>query len=209
MNNPINFIEIEGTDGAGKSEQAERLRIHFEKKGRKVLVTHEPTYKTEASRRIRRILRGGEVAPALRDMQLLYIEDRRTHVAEVILPALEHGDMVIADRYWLSTVAYVGIELGKSGMEEFIELHKDILKPDIAIALLTTPTIALDRITEKRGEEPELFDKVSSMNAINQNYRALTEYENTNLVLVDGDPPIENVFQACLYELGEAYTISN
>lgn len=108
------FISFEGVDGVGKTTQVERLRGYAESLGREVMVTREPGG-TPLGSAIRRLLLHGvggqgdapgaaDIAP--RAEALLFAADRAQHVAEVIRPSLEHGSVVITDRYLDSSLAY-------------------------------------------------------------------------------------------------------
>ena len=107
------FISFEGVDGVGKTTQVERLRAYVESQGRECVVTREPGG-TALGVAIRKMLLHGvdtgdendcaDIAP--RTEALLFAADRAQHVAEVILPALQRGAVVIPDRYLDSSLAY-------------------------------------------------------------------------------------------------------
>jgi len=99
------FITFEGTEGSGKTTQAELLAEWLQK--RDPVLVREPGG-TELSEQIRDVLlyRGLEIDPEAE--MYLFMASRRQLVAEVIEPALVAGQMVIADRYHDSTLAYQG-----------------------------------------------------------------------------------------------------
>ena len=107
------FISFEGVDGVGKTTQVERLRAYVESQGRECVITREPGG-TALGVAIRRMLLHGvdtdndgdcaDIAP--RTEALLFAADRAQHVAEVIVPALRRGAVVITDRYLDSSLAY-------------------------------------------------------------------------------------------------------
>ena len=99
------FITFEGTEGSGKTTQAELLAEWLEK--RDPVLVREPGG-TELSEQIRDVLlyKGLEI-DAEAEMYL-FMASRRQLVAEVIEPTLAAGQMVIADRYHDSTLAYQG-----------------------------------------------------------------------------------------------------
>ena len=99
------FITFEGTEGSGKTTQAELLAEWLEK--RDPVLVREPGG-TELSEQIRDVLlyRGLEIDPEAE--MYLFMASRRQLVAEVIEPALVAGQLVIADRYHDSTLAYQG-----------------------------------------------------------------------------------------------------
>jgi dTMP kinase len=99
------FITFEGTEGAGKTTQVEMLG--------EWLAPHDPVVVrepggTELGERIREVvLYAGLVIDAEAEMYL-FMAARRQLIAEVIAPALAAGQIVIADRYQDSTLAYQG-----------------------------------------------------------------------------------------------------
>jgi dTMP kinase len=108
------FISFEGGEGSGKSVQAKLLTEALQKRGRDVLLTREPGG-TAAGERIREIVLHAQEIPLSPEAQvLLYMTARAQHVREVIRPALEAGKLVIADRYFDSTMAYQGYGHGVS-----------------------------------------------------------------------------------------------
>src|SRR3989440_8846868 len=99
------FITFEGTEGSGKTTQAE-LVGEWLAKDDPVLV-REPGG-TEFGEQIRDVLlyKGLEIDPEAE--MYLFMASRRQLIAEVIAPALASGQVVIADRFHDSTLAYQG-----------------------------------------------------------------------------------------------------
>lgn len=106
------FISFEGLDFSGKTTQVEKLVSRLNAIGFPVQVVREPGG-TEISEKIRQILLDrshGEMDP--RTEILLYSAARSQLVHQCILPRLENGEYVIADRYVDSTTAYQGYGRG-------------------------------------------------------------------------------------------------
>lgn len=101
------WVTFEGGDGSGKTTQAGLLQQWLQASGRSVVRTREPGG-TDVGRLVRDIVlhHRGDIAP--RAEALLYAADRAHHIATVVRPALERGDVVIQDRYLDSSVAYQG-----------------------------------------------------------------------------------------------------
>src|SRR5437667_10685614 len=99
------FITFEGTEGSGKTTQAELLGEWLTK--RDPVVVGEPS-DTELGEQIRDVLlyKGLEIDPEAE--MYLFMASRRQLIAEVIAPALAARNIVIADRYHDSTLAYQG-----------------------------------------------------------------------------------------------------
>ncbi len=102
------LIAFEGTEGAGKTSQLQLAAEVLRRDGYRVLVTAEPGG-TALGLEIRRLLlHRSDSAPTPLAELFLYLADRAQHVAEVIKPALSAGDVVLADRFTGSTIAYQG-----------------------------------------------------------------------------------------------------
>ena len=146
------LIVLEGGDGVGKSTHAARLAAHLESLGETVVRTREPGG-TELGAEIRDIVlhHHGHIAP--RAEALLYAADRAHHVATVVRPALERGDIVLQDRYIDSSVAYQGSgrDLGGDEIRELSRWATRGLEPDLVLVLDVDPATARSRMTAERG----------------------------------------------------------
>ncbi len=101
------FIVLEGPDGVGKTVQAKRLAISLREKGLDVVETREPTNLSPVGPLIRSLLATPMVHGLdWRAMSMLFSADRAWHVENIIQPALDTGQTVVCDRYYLSTAIY-------------------------------------------------------------------------------------------------------
>jgi dTMP kinase len=103
------LIAFEGIDGAGKTTQVELLERFLLESGEKVRRSKEPT-DGPWGQKIRESAANGRMPWA--DELHAFTEDRKQHVRELILPALQNGKTVILDRYFYSTIAYQGTRGG-------------------------------------------------------------------------------------------------
>ena len=102
------FVVFDGPDGSGKSTQYKRFAALARKSGLTVAEIREPGG-TEVGERIREILLDPiHDEMSLRCEMMLYMASRAQVVEEKIKPALERGELVLADRYVSSTFAYQG-----------------------------------------------------------------------------------------------------
>ncbi|MYA27832.1 MAG: dTMP kinase [Nitrospira sp. SB0666_bin_27] len=111
------FITFEGIEGSGKSTQAQALAQYLRDQGFEVVETREPGG-TPMAEHIREVFlrparkqRSGD--PLVPECEVaLILAARSQHVANRLLPALEHGAVVICDRFSDSTLAYQGYGRG-------------------------------------------------------------------------------------------------
>jgi dTMP kinase len=183
------FVVLEGGDGSGKSTQTALLVTRLRGLGREVVATREPGA-TEIGAAIRALVLGNhDITP--RTEALLIAADRAEHVAEVILPALERGAVVVSDRHVPSSLAYQGVAraLGTDAIARLSEWATGGLRPDLVIVLDVPPEVATRRRSgpeDRMEREPDSF-----RSAVNQAYRDLAVH--FGWTLLDGAAPVEHV----------------
>jgi len=141
------FITLEGGEGAGKSTQVKRLGQALEASGVEVVVTREPGG-APAAEEIRELLVSGAVArwDAMTET-LLHFAARRSHLADVVWPALDRGAWVISDRFADSTRAYQGVGqgLGDDTVKRIYAIVVGDFAPDLTLVLDLPVDIGLAR----------------------------------------------------------------
>ena len=105
------FISFEGGEGVGKSTQADLLAKRLQDEGRRVKPVHEPGG-TRLGERIRDWVKAQNSPLTQQAELLLFTASRAELVQRVIRPELDHGAIVIADRYADSTTVYQGYARG-------------------------------------------------------------------------------------------------
>lgn len=141
------FIAFEGIDGSGKSTQSRMLAERIGALGRTVVLTREPGG-TPIGEAIRGLLFDrslGEFEP--RTEALLHSAARAQHVAELIAPALDRGEVVITDRFTDSTLAYQGggNHLSLVDLESIQAFAIQDTVPDLRILIDVPPETGLAR----------------------------------------------------------------
>lgn len=181
------FVTFEGGDGVGKTTQAALLEEWLVARGRSVVRTREPGG-TEVGALIRDIVlhHRGEVAP--RAEALLYAADRAHHVETVVRPALEHGDVVIQDRYLDSSVAYQGAGrvLGRDEVRDLSLWATGGLLPDLTVLLDLDHSLARDRLDADDKPFDRLESEQSAFHAsVRAEFLALAEAEPERFLVLD------------------------
>lgn len=151
------FITVEGVDGAGKSTAMEWLAEQIAAQ-RTVVRTREPGG-TALGERLRELLLHEKMD--LETETLLMFAARREHIAQVILPALARGDVVISDRFTDATFAYQGGGRGV-GFDKVLILENWVqgeLQPDLTLLFDVPLDIARARIAARAEQTNEVLDK--------------------------------------------------
>src|SRR5437762_6010695 len=132
------FITFEGSEGCGKSTQVLRLAARLEKLGVPFLITREPGG-TPIGESIRELLQFAPQSAGMKpETELLLFEASRAQlVREVIKPALDRGECVIADRFSDSTTVYQGVarKLDKKVVRQLNAFAVGDCIPDITFLL--------------------------------------------------------------------------
>ena len=148
------FISLEGMDGCGKSTQARLLKAWLEETGREAVLTREPGGSPGAEE-IRTLLLSGDPGRWSCEAELLlFAAARRDHVERTIQPALEHGRIVVCDRFADSTRVYQA--RAREGMREIVDRLHDLMiacEPDLTLLIDVDPETALSRANRRGGRE--------------------------------------------------------
>lgn len=191
------FIVFEGGEGAGKSTQEALLTEALEQRGLTVTRTREPGG-TPAGEEIRRVVLSPEFEGLdPRAEALLFAAARGEHVARVIRPALERGEVVICDRYLDSSVAYQGFArgLGPRRIRDLSLWATNELLPDLTIVLDIDPADGLGRFTERDRLEAEPLEYHRQVRAA---YLALAEEDPERYLVLDARDNIQAIAAAIL-----------
>jgi dTMP kinase len=173
------FVVLEGVEGAGKSTQARLLGEWLARQGQRHIVTREPggTRIGEQMRQV--LLHGGDDVPARTEL-LLMLAARAAFVEQVVRPALARGEVVIADRYELSSFAYQGYGRGLP-LDEVKSANAFAtggLKADVTIVLDVPASAGVSRL-EIRGEGSDRIERAGAgfHERVAQAYRLLSKSE--------------------------------
>ncbi|HEV7301994.1 MAG TPA: dTMP kinase [Tepidisphaeraceae bacterium] len=145
------FIVFDGTEGCGKSTQAELLRRQLEADGLRVMLVRDPGT-TRIGEQIRAILLNPDHDEMrMRCEMLLYMAARAQMMAQTIRPALDDGMVVLSDRFISSTLAY---QLGGDGLTATeIRAVGDIAVggrwPDLTVLLDMSAEASMERVQPK------------------------------------------------------------
>ena len=192
------FLSFEGGEAAGKSVQAARLAESLGAGGRDVLLTREPGG-TPFAERIRDVLlHGREVDLSAEAQALLFSAARAQHTRDVIRPALAAGKVVVADRYFDSTLAYQGYGLGADldGLRAMTRFAVGSLAPQRTFLIDIPVAVTLSRLGTRsgtarwdrfHGDDRAFYDRVRD------GYLRLAAAEPGRFVVVDGDRPEDMV----------------
>jgi len=180
------FIVIEGIDGTGKSTQAKMLQKALQDTGAIVVLDHEPS-DGPYGKILRESATTGRLSP--QDELDLFHKDRKHHVDELILPALERGETVILDRYYFSTMAYQG----QRGFdrEEIRQTNLGFApNPDILFILDLEVDEARKRIGT-RGDTTNEFEKRDALQYCRDTFLSVSDADFAHII--DASKSIEEV----------------
>jgi dTMP kinase len=208
------FITLEGLDFSGKSTQTtllvEKLKS-LEQKGPSRGLTHDAGRQTPPvpvhvlrepggtaiSEQIRGILldRASHGLTATAEI-LLFSASRTQLVSEVILPALNRGEIVVCDRFVDSTTAYQGYGRGL-GLESVAAINKVAtlgLLPDLTLLI----DIPIEEIERRKHAAGLPFDRMEESGKdfyerVRAGYVHMARQEQERFVVVDGMQPPQAV----------------
>ena len=145
------LIVLEGPEGAGKSTQLRLLHEWLRARRVPSVSVREPGG-TELGDEIRQLLLDPTRTISPRAEALLFLASRAELMKEVITPALERGEIVLVDRFVLSTYAYqiAGRELPESEIRAANVLATSGMVPHVTL-LLCVPSAHRAARAARRG----------------------------------------------------------
>ena len=197
---PGYFVSFEGIDGAGKSTHIEAfaklLQDSFPE--RKVVITREPGG-TPLGEQLRNLLLDAPMN--LETEALLMFAARREHLAQVIEPALQAGNIVISDRFTDASFAYQGGGRGLSieklnTLERWVQeqTNGELLQPDLTILFDLPGSVAESRRSKVRA--PDKFEKMdlNFFDKVRQEYLRRAQEDPGRFHLVDATQTQEAIW---------------
>jgi dTMP kinase len=189
-----NFVVFEGGDGSGTSTQLALLGEQCARSRPQVpffFPTAEPTGGV-IGRLIRSALKNESV---LRPDTLarLFAADRGEHLyaAEGIIERCKRGELVVCDRYILSSLVYQGIECGE---ELPRSLNAPFPDPELLLFFDIDPQIALERLSSRPSLE--IYEHLEFQKKVRERYHTLLgEYRDAGVrvEIIDAAQSVEKV----------------
>lgn len=197
------FITFEGGEACGKSTQIKMLNefLNGLKNKNKFLFVREPGG-TPLTDEIRRLLLNYEIDKPLPMTELLlFCAARVEDVQKQILPALKQGKVVIADRFYDSTIAYQGKARGIMSSEDILMLTKKIIGnivPDLTFYLKISPEEAFKR-KSKMGEMDRIEKEgLKFHQLVEEGYDFISNIEKDRFYILDATKTPDEIFNEIL-----------
>jgi len=199
------FVVFDGPDGSGKTTQYRRLLTCAEEAGVAVCEVREPGG-THIGEQIRSVL----LHPDNEEMDLwcelmLYMASRAQLVAERIRPALEAGELVLADRFISSTLAYQGTA-GGLPVADILKVGQVALRdcwPDIVVVFDVDERTANQRMNPllRQREFDTDLDRIEMRGAayhrkVRQGYLDQAAADPKRYLVIDATKSEDEVFTA-------------
>jgi dTMP kinase len=192
MINVQNFAVFEGGDGTGTTTQLELLGRRFTSPGLPVFhATCEPTGGPIGAL-IRGVLKG-EIALLPETTARLFAADRNEHLYGPggVVERCGRGELVVSDRYTLSSLVYQGIACGD---ELAASLNASFPMPELLILFDLESETALKRIASRSGRD--IYEYLDFQIKVRACYKALLpRYEEAGVRVehIDASLPPEEI----------------
>ncbi|OPY70927.1 MAG: Thymidylate kinase [Syntrophorhabdaceae bacterium PtaU1.Bin034] len=189
------LITFEGIEGSGKSTQIELLNDYLKDKGYEVVKTREPGG-TALGEALRKVLLQKDLHVLPLTELLVFMAVRVQHIEEVILPALQSGDIVLCDRFVDATFAYQGYGRGvDTGIIGTLNrLATKGITPNLTILLDCDVDRGLKRKQINNPDSDRFEEEEASFHqVIRAGYLKLAEEDAKRFFVVDGNQDIQAI----------------
>jgi dTMP kinase len=171
------FITFEGPEGAGKTTQIELLAEAIGTA--EAVIVREPGG-TDLGEAVRQLLLHSAHSIAPTAEMYLFMAARAELIETRIQPALDCGQVVIADRYHDSTLAYQG---GGRGLE--VSWPSSFPKPDLTFLLEVPVEVGLSRAIAQRPADRMESAGLDFHHRVASAFRHLADSDPERIVRVD------------------------
>jgi thymidylate kinase len=194
---PGALVAICGFDGSGKSTLEAALLAAITPT-RPCVSAWAPTEWWRQDANVRRTLFREGTGQALPEEALLHfnLADCYAHQANMILPALARGEVVIGNRYLFDMLALFEAR-GLTQPVWLLDAVARIVRPDFCFVLDGSAELLVDRIVRRDGSMPGRFDQnVPFIERYNAALRRMAEANHLTVLRAEADPG--EILQQCL-----------
>lgn len=146
------FLVFDGPDGSGKTTLATSVANTLAAEGHRVMQTREPFLETTRAWLF-------DERVTARELAIAFAHDRHRHLHEVVRPALADGQVVICDRYVLSTLIYQSQHVDPRFVEDLVEGTQE---PDLTIIVEAPTEVCMGR-QKAAGKTLDRFEARASL----------------------------------------------
>lgn len=160
-----------------------------------MLETREPT-DGRIGRQIRELLADHQVVHDPHVIALLFAADRLEHLRNEVEPALARGDVVLCDRYVISSWVYQSLDCDGAWVRSVNARAK---WPDATLLLNLDAKTALARVHARDPEGArDIYETLPTQEAVARGYQAVIDEAHPGVEVIDGAASIAAVTEALL-----------
>ena len=199
------FVTIEGCEGVGKSTAVSRLKRYCAENGIDALFTREPGGVPVAEKIRGLILDAGNAEMTGLSELFLYAAARAQHTAQLIIPALRSGRLVVCDRYSDSTLAYqcYARGLNKSDCETLNRIAECGVRIDLTVFLNLSPQDGFKRKGGADSGDRLEKEDLSFHSRVYEGFKRIASENPGRVVSVDASKDRDEVIRSMLAVMRE------
>lgn len=197
-----NFIVVDGIDGVGKSLLVENIGKYLVNKELISRVVHI-VESTHLASEIKKYLKCTDAKTAsATSLAFLFCAAISDVIEKVIQPAHNNGEIIISDRYTMSTRVY---QSESKYIDKVCDIIDSIMSPDITFVLDAPPSVIRQRAT-LRGADGDVTESIDThvINERRKKYAGLARLSNKDTYIIDASGTPEDVTKR-VYDILDTY----